>query len=179
MDDLYIIHLFLESDWWRMRNWSAYLYQQLTEAKQVEELGIIRRSDTIKTGLQEKSFKKFLKEIHPQTIDDKHLIINTKGLITLDNITLENYGDVLNEFILTFTDSEANSFKKQRRNNNDIPHSESIQPPVLMTNSDILKLCVFINKIADYPLSDKSMIDTIRFVESLKREVANLPRLLN
>lgn len=96
--ELFKIYIFKEDNWWRIYEWSLYLYDALVQANIVEKLNYVHKSTHICGGMPLPSSNKFLKGIDMVNIDNERYVIDTSTLIKLSNVTLENYMALLDDF---------------------------------------------------------------------------------
>ena len=175
--ELYKIYIFKEGDWWRIYEWSLYLYDTLAQANLVEKLNFTHKPTHIYSGMPLASSEKYLKGIDMVNVDNERYVIDTSALIKLSNVTLENYMVLLDGFKkqIPLTDSKKknNTNKTVKINNNnpfvDSPKGDSTQP---LINVIPLGLNVILHNILTYPLISKTPYDNMKFIEDTQKELA-------
>lgn len=177
-DDLLVIHLIKEGTWWRIYEWSVYLYAKLVETTLVEPLKIVRKSKYICCGMPEGSLGKYFKDLKPSKTDDEnHLTIFVKDLLTLESITLENYTNNLDEWRETLPLTESKNKNKTAKsvepiNTSNIPFMENDKPPHPKPQFGMnLGLADVLNKILNYPLMTKTPLDNMQFISQIQNEL--------
>lgn len=92
------IHFVKEGMWRRLYEWSVFLYNELVKTGIVDKLKTVNKANIVYCGISESSLDKCIKELSCKKIDDAHFVGNVKVLLSLQNITLENYDETLEEF---------------------------------------------------------------------------------
>lgn len=158
---LFHIYLYNEGDWWRAYEWSAYL---CTHINMTDGLILkpthknLKGSDNgiIFTGLKLSSFKKYFKNYDIPTITDGIIEIDvTNNIINNENINIDNYKTILNEWKFSVPIKE----KIRNEISNNIVNKENDK----ITINDLLKI------IINYPLENKSLLESVRFISDLKK----------
>ena len=168
------IHLFKMGDFWRAYEWSAWLISVITFNEKVrmatkdrKPIHVTRmsRTDTEGTycfvGFPVRSVDKYIPEREDfESVDDKHVVIKIRLPQPTDGseLTRERFDKAIEEW------KEGIELTKKRKDKDrdvDVPHQQT-QP----TGGGIL------SQIMAYPLSERTAIDNIQFIQSLKQQLS-------
>ena len=175
------IHLFKMGDFWRAYEWSAWLIsvityndaaRQATKDRKPIHVTRMKRTDIEGTycfvGFPVRSLEKYIPTRENfESIDDKHVVVT----ITLPQPT---DGSELNEDLLVTAVNqwrEGIELKKKKKDKADRTADDATgamagnQHP---TGNGIL------SQIMAYPLSERTAIENIQFIQSLKQQVATI-----
>ena len=172
------IHLFKMGDFWRAYEWSAWLISVITyndaarqATKDRKPLHVTRmeRSDIEGTycfvGFPVRSLEKYIPTRENfESIDDKHVVVT----ITLPQPT---DGSELNEDLLVTAVNqwrEGIELKKKKKDKADSSADDSIAGNQHPTGNGIL------SQIMAYPLSERTAIENIQFIQSLKQQLSTI-----
>lgn len=117
-DNLFEIHFYFESDWWRAYEWSAYLAYHYNNPN-VEPLNPTRKlwskdeDGIILVGLKTNSFTKYFPDISADdlSVEKKEVMIKCNSIF--DGIDISNYENILSEWKRTFDFKEKVEKKMQ------------------------------------------------------------------
>lgn len=168
------IHLFKIGDFWRAYEWSAWLIAAVTyndqarmETSDRKPLQVTRmnRTDTNGTycfvGFPVRSVDKFIPtRDNFESVDDKHVVVT----ITLPQPVA---GNDINEDLLTraFNKWKESIKVKQQKDKKAQPAEETQQE---IHSGGIL------SQIMAYPISERTAIENIQFIQSLKQQLATI-----
>lgn len=176
--ELFKIYIFKEGDWWRIYEWSLYLYDALAQANLVEKLNFTHKPTHIYSGMPLASSEKYLKGIDMVNVDNERYVIDTSALIKLSNITLGNYMVLLDDFKkqIPIIDSKKknNPNKTITKIDNSIPFVDSPKNDLMqpLVNALPLGLSVVLHSILTYPLINKTPYDNMKFIEDTQKELS-------
>ena len=172
------IHLFKMGDFWRAYEWSAWLIsvityndaaRQATKDRKPIYVTRMKRTDIEGTycfvGFPVRSLEKYIPTRENfESIDDKHVVVT----ITLPQPT---DGSELNEELLVTAVNqwrEGIELKKKKKDKADSSADDSMAGNQHPTGNGIL------SQIMAYPLSERTAIENIQFIQSLKQQVATI-----
>ena len=168
------IHLFKMGDFWRAYEWSAWLIATVTYNEEVRmatkdrrplHVTRMQRTDIYETycfvGFPVKSVEKYIPQRENfESVSDKHVIITIPPLSIDDGeLTEERLASAMEEWKASIAVSE----KKQKKAPQ-IPSEQHTTPP---TGG-------IISQIIAYPLSERTAIDNIQFIQSLKQQIVSV-----
>ena len=163
-EDLFVIHLFKDGNWWRAYEWSAFLCSIFPAEN---KLSIVKRMfnkieiPIAVTGLQLRSFKKFFPSLNePTSIQDSHIIFDLSKLIKLD-IDSSQYEDKLHKF------------KETLKLQNPIK-----QPPISKHTgiTEVNSIDDILREILQYRIEEHSFIEQTQFLSAVKKQIANFTK---
>ena len=172
------IHLFKMGDFWRAYEWSAWLIsvityndaaRQATKDRKPIYVTRMKRTDIEGTycfvGFPVRSLEKYIPTRENfESIDDKHVVVT----ITLPQPT---DGSELNEELLVTAVNqwrEGIELKKKKKDKADSSADDSMAGNQHPTGNGIL------SQIMAYPLSERTALENIQFIQSLKQQVATI-----
>ena len=172
------IHLFKMGDFWRAYEWSAWLIsvityndaaRQATKDRKPIYVTRMKRTDIEGTycfvGFPVRSLEKYIPTRENfESIDDKHVVVT----ITLPQPT---DGSELNEELLVTAVNqwrEGIELKKKKKDKADSSADDSMAGNQHPTGNGIL------SQIMAYPLSERTAIENIQFIQSLKQQLATI-----
>lgn len=168
------IHLFKIGDFWRAYEWSAWLIAAVTyndqarmETSDRKPLQVTRmnRTDTNGTycfvGFPVRSVDKFIPtRDNFESVDDKHVVVT----ITLPQPAA---GNDINEDLLTVAFNKwKESIKVKQQKDKKAQPAEEVQQEI--HSGGIL------SQIMAYPISERTAIENIQFIQSLKQQLATI-----
>lgn len=168
------IHLFKMGDFWRAYEWSAWLIATVTYNEEVRmatkdcrplHVTRMQRTDIDETycfvGFPIKSVEKYIPQRDNfESVSDKHMIITIPPLSIDDSeLTEERLTPAMEEWKVSIAISE----KKQKK----VPQIQSEQHTTHPTVG-------IISQIIAYPLSERTAIDNIQFIQSLKQQIVSV-----
>lgn len=162
-DDLYKIHLFLENDWWRAYEWSAWLCRNYPNSldesnklkpthKSLENV----ENGLILVGLKLNHFDKYMPKAKVISVNDRHIIVDTKEV--LSNLDFNSYKPILNKW-------KDNTPLRQEE-----PKNRKEKP--LQTSQ--ISLTSIMREILAYPLESRTPIENMEFIRDIKNKVLKL-----
>lgn len=167
-DDLLKIHLYLEGDWWRAYEWSAYLCNMFpnnldanNKLKPTHKDDGIAKNDIILVGLKQSSFSKYFPNVAPNIVEAKHMIIDVSEQMKELNLVLDSYTDKLAEWKKTIPIKQQNEKDKQTA-------KQIIKEP---NKSSIVAV---MQEVLAYPIENKTLIENTLFISHLKSELTKL-----
>ena len=172
------IHLFKMGDFWRAYEWSAWLISVITyndaarqATKDRKPLHVTRMSRTdiegtyCFVGFPVRSLEKYIPTRENfESIDDKHVVVT----ITLPQPT---DGSELNEELLVTAVNqwrEGIELKKKKKDKADSSADDLMAGNQHPTGGGIL------SQIMAYPLSERTAIENIQFIQSLKQQLSTI-----
>lgn len=166
-EDLGKIHLYLENDWWRAYEWSAYLCHHFPNTlKENEKLKVTHKdvnyieNGLVLVGLKLEHFNKYLPQTKIEQVEDKHIVVEVSKVFPLDNIT--DYRKSLDEWKKTIpVKHEENKTKKD------------IKPSPLINNPHVSFMTIMQDILA-YPIESKTPIDNVLFIREIKDKILKL-----
>lgn len=171
-DDLYKIHLFLENDWWRAYEWSAYLCHKFpNNLKEIDRLKVTRKKSSLLSdgitlvGFKEVSFEKYLPSVELPKNHNGHVILDVRKYFNLDNVTIDTVQNILLEWKNLMPLKTKESKKKQIAN---IETEITANAEISNIKNDIP---LIFKEILNYPLENKTLLDNIIFIRHLKNEI--------
>lgn len=157
-EELFKIQFYLEGEWWRAYEWSAYLcnmfFDTLEDGNKLKAKHKESKSSEngiVLVGLKLTSFPKYFPNISINKIDDKNITLDIREYVEND-ITVENYIDILDKWKGTIP------FDKSKNKEDKCIIKEPSEEPIMPIMQEILA----------YPLAKKSLIDNILFISHLK-----------
>lgn len=171
------IHLFKMGDFWRAYEWSAWIIATVTyneavrmATKDRRPLHVTRmqRTDIDETysfvGFPIKSMEKYIPERENfESQSDKHVIITIPLPPPTDESALTE--ERLTSDMEEWKESIPITDKKQKKDK--VPQTPSVQPATQPTGG-------IISQIIAYPLSERTAIDNIQFIQSLKQQIVSV-----
>lgn len=167
------IHLFKIGDFWRAYEWSAWLIAAVTYNDQARmgtsdrkplQVTRMNRTDTNGTycfvGFPVRSVDKFIPtRDNFESVDDKHVVVT----ITLPQLSDgDNTEEVMTEAFRRWKESIA---MKQQKEKKEQPAADAGSG---MPSGGIL------SQIMAYPISERTAIENIQFIQSLKQQLATI-----
>jgi len=169
------IHLFKMGDFWRVYEWSAWLISVITYNDEVRmatkdrrplQVTRMNRTDIEDTycfvGFPIRSLEKYIPTRENfEGIDDKHVVVTITLPKTKDGseITYERLSDAFNKW----KDSIEIKQKKNKTEN---------QPAAAAVPAAPAPGCGILSQIMAYPLSERTAIENIQFIQSLKQQLS-------
>ncbi|MCQ2793629.1 MAG: hypothetical protein MJ221_04390 [Bacilli bacterium] len=165
-NDLFTIHLYLENDWWRAYEWSAYLCVMFPNGlTETEKLKPTNKEQYILVGLKLSSFTKYFPKVQPTNITEKHIAIDVRTFINSTSVSLTSYREILSEWKKTIPlKKEENTKQIQKQNNKPNTYTKSSNTTILSVMQEVIA----------YPLETKTLIDNTLFIRHLKDELLKL-----
>lgn len=165
-EDLFKIHFYLEGDWWRAYEWSAYLcHFYPNNLSEKDFLVPIHRhlkgskNGIICVGLKSSSFNKYFPNIsiNDETlmISDSHMIFNVQTWAN-ESININNYSDFLCKW------------------KEEIPYKESPKNKTLKQFNSNISFYSLLYEILGYPIESNSLIENTIFLTKLKEKIFNI-----
>ena len=165
-EDLFKIHLYLENDWWRGYEWSAYLcrlfpneLEDKNKLKPTHKESKTFENGIILVGLKLSSFEKYLPNATIINVDNKHILIDVKDYIE-NEFTIETYVDTLNKWKEAIPFNKSDSNPKANKCIIKEPSKESIMS--------------IMQEVLAYPIENKTLIENTTFIGHLKSELIKL-----
>ena len=166
--NLYDIHFYMEGYFWRAYEWSAYLTQHFpSELDEENKLKVVKKTPNgyddgyVFVGFQLSSLDKYFPNIsnNEETFEmlDKHFIIHAEKYFRNDDFS--NYINLLSEWKKNFSANvkEKNKYKYDNKNTD---------------NGSNLNL--FVQKIVEYPIENKNLIESVSFLSHIKDEAIKI-----
>lgn len=164
VDDLYTIHFYLDGDWWRAYEWSSYLYNIFPDnLGKNNKLNVthVKSEDNengmVFIGLKQSSFVKYFPNTEPSIVGEKHIAIDVAKHIKNENISLETYASILNEWKASIPIKQDKTTSNERKIND----SKDLKRVDYLT---------IIQEVLAYPLDNRTLIENVQFISYLKRE---------
>lgn len=171
VDDLFKIHLYLESDWWRAYEWSAYLCNIFpnnldanNKLKPTHKDSKNLENGIILVGLKQGSFTKYLPNVTPSIVDTKHMVIDVSEQIKDEDITLDSYKDKLTEWKKSVPIKQQSEKEKQVTSQTVIVKEQGSKSNIMAIMQEVLA----------YPIENKTLIENTMFISHLKSELTKL-----
>ena len=175
------IHLFKMGDFWRAYEWSAWLISVITyndaarqATKDRKPLHVTRmeRSDIEGTycfvGFPVRSLEKYIPTRENfESIDDKHVVVT----ITLPQPT---DGSELNEDLLVTAVNQWREGIELKKKKKDKTDSSADDATGAMAGNQHPTGGGILSQIMAYPLSERTAIENIQFIQSLKQQLATI-----
>lgn len=165
-EELYDIHLYLENDWWRAYEWSAYLchiypneLDKNNKLKATHKDSKNFENGIVLVGLKLSSFEKYLPNVFISNIDDKHIVINIKDKITDIEFSIEKYQNTLDEWKRSLPYSKTDKAK-------------TVKSPVKEPSKE--NILSIMQEVLSYPIENRTLIENTEFIGHLKRELIKL-----
>lgn len=169
-EDLYLIHFYLNGEWWRAYEWSAYLISLLQKDFEKENSLKVNRktcngidNGITFVGLKLSSFDKYFPNVKDKKIQDSELIIDCKDLID-EAINYEFYKEILNDWKNTIP------FAKEKIK--DIKDEKQIKNEKINDNLDneVQKSSLngILNKIVSYDIINHTLLENTVFINEIK-----------
>ena len=167
------IHLFKIGDFWRAYEWSAWLIavfcyteevRMATENRHVLQVSRLPRTDVDDTycqvGFPVRSLEKFVPtRDNFESVDNKHVIVT----ITLPQLSDgDNTVEVMTEAFRRWKESIAMKQQKEKK-----------ERPAADAGSDMPSGGI-LSQIMAYPISERTAIENIQFIQSLKQQLATI-----
>ena len=151
-DNLFEIRLYLEGEWWRAYEWSAFLAAHLKSVsnplKPTKRNWSKDKNGIVLVGLKTSSLKKYFPSLNVDdlSLDEKEIVISCKEMF--DEFNIDNYNDELIKW--------KSNLDFKEKDNLDIP-SDKIEKPInydkirykeiLEAQNKILEGIIQLNKI--------------------------------
>lgn len=165
------IHLFKMGDFWRAYEWSAWLIastynatvRQTAKDRRPLQVTRMARTDVDGTycfvGFPVKSLEKYVPERENfESIDDKHVVVT----IALPSPTDDNEAGY---------ERLADTFN-QWKESIEIKHKKEKEKPAAAGDSATISNGGILSKIMSYPLNERTAIENIQFIQSLKQQIS-------
>ena len=170
LDDLLKIHLYLENDWWRAYEWSAYLcnifpnnLDENNKLRPTHKNDNSHENGIILVGLKQSSFAKYFPNVIPSIVGEKHMVMDVSEQMREFNLTLETYNEKLIEWKKTIPIKQENEKTKQTANQITTSKSQG--------KSNIMAV---MQEVLAYPIENKTLIENTMFISHLKSELIKL-----
>lgn len=165
-NDLFTIHFYLENDWWRAYEWSAYLCLQFPNGlSETDKLKPTNKEQYTLVGLKLNSFTKYFPKIQPTNITDKHIEIDIRTYIDNGSISLDSYKKLLSEWKETMPLKREDKMKQSQKQDS---------KPTLYSKPSNATILSVMQEVLAYPLETKNLIDNTLFIRHLKDELLKL-----
>lgn len=169
-EELYQIHFYQEGDWWRAYEWSSYLVSQFPNSLDEKHKLKPNRKEykdnkdgIIFVGLKTSSFEKYLPNIKYEIIENKHMIVDVKNIVTI-NFNIDNYLTILSEWKNKFPLKETDNKKQEINRNNNIIDVLNIGKTTIMS---------IIFDIMTYNIETNDEKNSI-FLQNIKNKLLNI-----
>lgn len=169
-DDLYLIHFYLNGDWWRAYEWSAYLVSLLQKDFEKENSLKVNRkicngidNGITFVGLKLSSFDKYFPNVKDKKTQDSEIIIDCKDLID-ETIDYESYHEILNNWknTISFAKEKIKDAKDEKQIKNEKINDN-------LNNKDKnSSLNAILNKIANYDIINHTLLENTVFINEIK-----------
>lgn len=173
------IHLFKMGDFWRAYEWSAWLIAVITfndavrmATKDRKPIHVTRMNRTdidgsyCFVGFPVRSVEKYIPERDNfESVTDKHVVITITLPQPTDGSELseERFQDAINQWKETIDITERK--KKERPEQTGAVSQQPLQP---LHGGGVL------SQIMAYPLSERTAIENIQFIQSLKQQLSSI-----
>lgn len=169
-EDLYLIHFYLNGDWWRAYEWSAYLVSLLQKDFEKENSLKVNRkicngidNGITFVGLKLSSFDKYFPNVKDKKTQDSEIIIDCKDLID-ETIDYESYKEVLNNWknTIQFAKEKIKDANDEKQIKNEKINDNLNNKDKNSSLNDIL------NKIANYDIINHTLLENTVFINEIK-----------
>lgn len=169
-DNLFKLHLYLDGEWWRAYEWSAYLLWSFPNGLDEKERLKSTHKKVNKTedgiifnGIKLSSFAKYLPciDIDDKSvlIEDGHMVIDVSKQYSDKDITLESYENIFKEW------KSKTPYKETTNKQKSVINSDNVNE---------LSVMAIMQKVLGYPIEDRTPLQNTNFISELKQELSKL-----
>ena len=169
-ENKYEVHMFLEGNWWRAYEVSAYLITHTIDSKdnsttlKPTKKQLSDNTQYVMVGLQLSSFGKYLPSIDIDKaiskIDDKHIVFN------IENVYVKNDNENISDDFINWKNGIQLKEKSKDENIKIDKGNNSV--------ASSLSLFSIAKKILEYQLHEKSPNENMKFIGDLKQNILKI-----